>query len=75
MIKQILSNKPRIISLTDSRPLFESGGSRKAVNDKRLRVEISALREMIQNGEIPLRWIEGKQQIANALTKQSASFS
>ena len=73
MLQQFLSKTPKITCFTDSRSLFESAGSTKAVSDRRLRVEISALRELIQNNEIVLKWIEGSLQISNVLTKHGAS--
>ena len=43
---------PRIICVTDSQSLFEVVGSTNLVSDKRLRVEISALRQMVNNSQI-----------------------
>ena len=41
--------------------------------DHRLRVEISAIREMKERGEIDLHWINKERQIADCLTKKGAS--
>ena len=41
--------------------------------DKRLRVDIAALREMHEKNEFMLHWIECSQQLADALTKKGAS--
>ena len=73
MIGEFLTKTPEVVCLTDSRSLFECAGSTKAVSDKRLRVEINALRQMINKDEIILRWIDGKHQLANVLTKKRAS--
>ena len=39
----------------------------------RLRVDIARLREMVAEGEIIVKWVEGKEQLADALTKRGAS--
>ena len=41
--------------------------------DKRLRVDISSLREMHDKGEVNFRWIEGDNQLADVLTKRGAT--
>ena len=73
MIQQFLSSEVKVECYTDSRSLFESAGSTKIVSDRRLRVEISTIREMIQKEEINLQWIDGKYQLSNVLTKKGAS--
>ena len=67
------ATEPPIMCYTDSRSLFESAGSSNNVSDKRLRVEIGAIRELIQREEISMKWIEGKQQLADVFTKKGAS--
>jgi len=59
--------------ITDSRSLFESAGTTTAVSDRRLRVEINAIREMIKNNEIVINWVKGEKQLSNVLTKAGAS--
>ena len=41
--------------------------------DKRLKVDLAALREMHGKNEFMLHWIECSQQLADALTKKGAS--
>ena len=43
------------------------------VSDKRLRVEISALRQMVNNSKVVIQWVEGLFQISDPLTKRGAS--
>ncbi|VDI51209.1 Hypothetical predicted protein [Mytilus galloprovincialis] len=57
----------------DNKDLFEAVHSKKNVSEKRLRLEISCIKEMIQKGELTVHWIETKEQIANVLTKHGAS--
>ena len=64
----------KVHSITDSRSLYESLGSTKLVSDKRLRVEISALRQMVNKGEVSVEWVEGAKQLADVLTKQGVSW-
>ncbi len=64
---------PKIECITDSRSLFESAGTTTAVSDRRLRVEINAIREMIKNNQITISWVKGEKQLSNVLTKNGAS--
>ncbi|CAC5407525.1 unnamed protein product [Mytilus coruscus] len=57
----------------DNKDLFEAVHSKKNVSEKRLRLEISCIKEMIQKGELTAHWIETNEQIANVLTKHGAS--
>ncbi|VDI03502.1 Hypothetical predicted protein [Mytilus galloprovincialis] len=57
----------------DNKDLYEAVRSKKNVTEKRLRLEISCIKEMIQKGELTVHWIETKEQIANVLTKNGAS--
>ena len=41
--------------------------------DKRLRVDLAALREMNDNDEVNFEWVESKSQIADVLTKIGSS--
>ena len=47
--------------------------SMKMPSDRKLRVDLSRLREMLSRNEITLSWVEGKSQLANSLTKKGAS--
>ena len=60
---------------TDNRDLFDAAHSTKAVEEKRLRVEIGSIRESIRNKEIHLQWVHNKQQVADSLTKQGANVN
>ena len=58
---------------TDSKSLVENAMNTKMPSDRKLRVDVSRLRQMIENDEITLSWVEGKNQLANCLTKSGAS--
>ena len=63
-----------IACFTDSRQLSPSLRSICPVLDKRLRVEMGILQEMIEKKEIvSVNWITSNKQIANCLTKHGAS--
>ena len=60
----------------DNNDLVQAIHSKKNVSDKRLRIEINSMKEMIAREEISkIRWIESQKQIANALTKKDADTS
>ena len=59
---------------TDNHSLVQSVYSTKTVDDKRLLIDISCLREKLSNQEIDqIVWIEKKYQLADCLTKNGAS--
>ena len=60
---------------TDNKDLLDSAESTKAVEEKRLRVELGVIRESIRNKEVILQWIPGSKQIADSLTKQGANVN
>lgn len=63
-----------IYAFTDSRNLYESLHSTKPVEEKRLRIDIATLQEMIQKREVTrIDWIPGDCQLADCLTKRGAS--
>ena len=45
---------------------------KKNVSEKRLRLEISCIKEMVQTVELTVYWIESNEQISNVLTKHGA---
>ena len=59
---------------TDSKQLHEALYSIRPVLDKRLRVEIGTLCEMLEKKEInSVKWISSEEQLTNCLTKRGAS--
>lgn len=68
-----LNNLP-IICVTDNHSLFDAVKSTKSVTEKRLRLEISSIKELIHSGNIKqILWSATKQQLADSLTKKGAS--
>ena len=67
-------SKLKAIVKTDSRTLMTAIKSSTGVSGKRLKIEIAAIRETIESGEIKeVQWIAGKKQIADVLTKAGVS--
>jgi uncharacterized protein YheU (UPF0270 family) len=58
---------------TDSRPLLESIGSSSQIAEKSLRQSIAYLKQALEDGEVvAYSWIEGKNIVADILTKQGS---
>lgn len=66
------NEKIPVTAITDSDSLLETSATTKLVLDRRLRVEISAIREMCERDEIRLIWVDKKNQLADVLTKKGA---
>ena len=65
---------PQIECHTDSNQLYDAGHSLKLIEDKRLRIDLGLLREMMDRKEIArINWVEKGQQLADSLTKIGAS--
>ena len=60
---------------TDNKSLYDNVNTSNLVSDKRLRVDISAVREMVIEDRVNFKWISGKIQLADVLTKKGASKS
>ena len=61
-----------IIAFTDSKSLTEAVKSTKMVDDKRLRIDIAAIKQSPKDEDVELRWCPGAMQLANCLTKRGA---
>lgn len=60
--------------LTDCYSLKDAILSTKQVAEKRLRIEISSIRELLQQKKISeVKWIESENQLADCLTKKRTS--
>ena len=60
-----------IVCVTDNNSLCDAIQSTKSVSDKRLRLEISSIKEMIQSHQVrAVTWVDSKNQLADCLTKK-----
>ena len=66
--------KLKIVCHIDNKSLYDALHSSKHVEDRRLRIDIAVLRDMIDRGELSqIVWVETAQQLADCLTKRGAS--
>jgi len=68
-----LIKNQKILAYTDNKSLFDCAATSSQVADKRLRVEISAIREMKEREEVSIEWVSKDKQLADCLTKRGAS--
>ena len=61
-----------IDAFVDHKGLVESVASTKLVSDRRLRLDIGALKQMLETEVRNIVWIPGEQQLADCLTKRGA---
>lgn len=62
-----------IIGYTDCKSLYDNLCTSHIAQEKRLRIELAALREHVNKNELCLKWISTKEQIADSLTKEGVS--
>ena len=75
MLNEILYNNKSTVpveGITDNYSLFEVAHSTTPVKEKRLRIEVSILRETISKKEFQLKWIDTGHQLADCLTKKGS---
>ena len=78
-IEIMFGNKKQLSKLTneiitDNNSLYDSISSKKLVSEKRLRIDISATKEALKNGDIDtVTWVSTDKQYADCLTKAGAS--
>jgi len=71
---KLISNKLPLICVTDNHSLFDTLKSTNLVTEKRLRLEISGVKEFQHANKIKeVLWSEAKSQLADCLTKKGAS--
>lgn len=77
MLEEILgvsSKSIEIYAFVDNKIVIESVHSTKKVEDRRLRVDIAALTEVVTQGDVrKIQCYSGQKQLANCLTKAGAN--
>lgn len=67
-------NKIPIVVFIDNKSLYENIHSTKTVSEKRLRIDIAGIKEMVQKKEIDsVKWVDTTSQISDSLTKRGAA--
>ena len=69
------NSKLQIAAITDSESLYESAHSTKSCSNKRLRIDMSILREYIINDECSFTWVPSSDQLADIFTKEGVDDS
>ena len=62
-----------ICSYVDNHSVVENVHSTKRVNEKRLRIDLAALKELVQEGHVNLKWVKSDLQLADCLTKKGVN--
>ena len=75
VLEEVLGLKKITVScITDNKSLVESLHSTKRVEDKRLRIDMVVLMEMLERKEIDhVKWVDTKSQLADCMTKRGVS--
>ena len=74
LLKEIFpKSSVKVSCKTDNASLVNTLSTTKVHEDKRLRVDVSRLKEMISEGEIQLDWVPAEEMLADPLTKRGAS--
>ena len=73
MLGEVVKNIPLEV-YTDSKNLVQATNSKSLVEDHRLRIEVAALKESVEIGEVSkVTAVPGKEMLADCLTKRGAS--
>lgn len=77
MVEEILGFESKTIPIEayiDNKSVIEAIISTRMVEDKRLRVDVASIQELIKLNDINrIKWVPGHLQLANPMTKQGAS--
>ena len=74
IIQELFGVQCQIIGVTDNRSLRDACYSTTTMEDKRSKIDICVLRDMLKNSDITaIKWVPKDEQIADSLTKMGAS--
>ena len=72
-IEEILKIElPSIRLMVDNKSLYDAVRTSNTLSEKRLMIDMSALRQMTEINEVEVKWIAPKDQLANVFTKDGA---
>ena len=69
---ELLGKTLQIFAYIDNKNLHSVIHSTTAITEKRLRIEVAAIKEMIARKEISVRWVPTTDQLADSLTKRGS---
>ena len=76
IIEQVIEEVfPPIILYVDSKSICDTANTTNVLTEKRLMIDMAALREMVERNEVIIKWVSTEKQIANVLTKAGADRS
>lgn len=74
LLEGIIGHQLAVEAYIDNKSVIESLNSTKLVDDRRLRIDIAAISETVNNEKnTSVKWCAGKNQLANCMTKRGAS--
>ena len=74
IVAEMVNTELKINCSVDNKSLVDALHSTKSIDDRRLRIDISILKEMLAKHEInEVSWIDTHSQLANCLTKNGAN--
>ena len=77
ILSQVLYNVDKnaipIELYVDNHSLYDNVYSTKNVSEKRLRIDIAILKQMVYEGELKIFWMESRGQLADILTKKGVN--
>ena len=73
-IKEITKSSIEIHSKVNNKSLVDAIYSSKNIEDRRLRISIAVIKDMLKNSELSgISWVASAMQLADCLTKRGAS--
>ena len=77
VIEEVFNLREKVIpikAIIDNKSTVDAVHSTAAVSDKKLRRDIGIIKQMLNEGDVTsLAWIQGKDQLADVMTKRTAS--
>ena len=59
--------------IVDNKSLYDNINSMRCVNEKRLRIDVAAIRELVAENRLELKWVQTNHQVADVLTKKGVN--
>ena len=69
------SKPPPVTCVIDNKSLYETLRTTNVIKDLRLRVDVASLRQLVEDEELSVKWVDGQRQLADCLTKRGSSPS
>ncbi|XP_057302644.1 uncharacterized protein LOC130636814 [Hydractinia symbiolongicarpus] len=63
-----------ITAYIDNKSLYENIHATTLVSEKRLRIDIAAIQQMVNEGKVSVRWVPASLQLSDGMTKRGASL-